>query len=379
MQKLSLALFAALFCLSCNGKSVKVTNPLNIARTHETVEVEWSKIRELLGNDIAPDKVVVQSGGTQIPSQILYKGGGQPLALIFQATVPAKGSATYTLKKGTREAYPPQTFGRQVPERMDDFAWENNRIAFRMYGPALEATGEISNGIDVWVKSTPNLIIDNWYASGDYHVDHGEGFDGYKVGRTLGAGAMAPFADGKLWPGNNYTKAELLDLGPVRVSFRLHYAAFDVNGQPVSETRDISLDANTSFNRITECYSYVNPDSSKPEIEVAAGIIMRNDKGGRVLDYPKEPIYMMGYWEPTNHDNNTDNGNICVAVITPTPLVVEYHSNHVIGRTGIPVGQPYTYLMGAGWSKGGFPTSADWSRAIVGEQQKFANPLQVKF
>lgn len=28
-------------------------------------------------------------------------------------------------------------FCRQVPERMDDFAWENDRGAFRMYGPAL--------------------------------------------------------------------------------------------------------------------------------------------------------------------------------------------------------------------------------------------------
>ena len=26
--------------------------------------------------------------------------------------------------------------GRFVPERRDDFAWENDRIAFRVYGPA---------------------------------------------------------------------------------------------------------------------------------------------------------------------------------------------------------------------------------------------------
>ena len=42
-----------------------------------------------------------------------------------------------------------KVFGRHVPERKDDFAWENDRIAFRMYGPALEADGEISSGIDV--------------------------------------------------------------------------------------------------------------------------------------------------------------------------------------------------------------------------------------
>jgi len=43
--------------------------------------------------------------------------------------------------------------GRLVPERKDDFTWENNRSAFRLYGPALKATGEISNGMDFWAET----------------------------------------------------------------------------------------------------------------------------------------------------------------------------------------------------------------------------------
>ena len=75
-----------------------------------------------------------------------------------------------------------KTFCRFVPERMDDFAWESDRIAHRMYGPALiTGEGTISSGVDVWVKSTRNMIINKWYKSGEYHADHGEGLDGYSV------------------------------------------------------------------------------------------------------------------------------------------------------------------------------------------------------
>ncbi len=49
--------------------------------------------------------------------------------------------------------------GRLVPERKDDFAWENDRIAFRIYGRRVEDE-LVSSGVDVWCKRTPALIID---------------------------------------------------------------------------------------------------------------------------------------------------------------------------------------------------------------------------
>lgn len=60
-----------------------------------------------------------------------------------------------------------EAFGRAVPERYDDYAWENNKVAYRLYGPALETSPEklITPGIDVWVKCTEKLVIDEWYAA----------------------------------------------------------------------------------------------------------------------------------------------------------------------------------------------------------------------
>jgi len=65
-----------------------------------------------------------------------------------------------------------------VKERFDDFAWENDRIAQRVYGPALMTTsfGPLtSSAVDLWPKRTSRLIINDWYMADHYHVDMGDG------------------------------------------------------------------------------------------------------------------------------------------------------------------------------------------------------------
>ena len=63
---------------------------------------------------------------------------------------------------GTRTITPHGLWPR-VPERKDDFVWENDKVAYRVYGPALQAMGEITSGIDVWSKRVPDLIVNAWY------------------------------------------------------------------------------------------------------------------------------------------------------------------------------------------------------------------------
>lgn len=372
MKKFLLALMAMTFFMSCSGAKVKVVNPLKTDRTNETVEVAWADVLAKLPAVTPEEIVVIGPDGTQQPSQVIYNGGTEPQALIFQATVPGSGAVNYTLKTGMRENYAAQAYGRFVPERMDDFAWENNVIAHRMYGPALEATGEISNGIDVWLKRTDSLIIDKWYTKGfNYHADHGDGLDCYKVGRTLGAGAMAPYEKDSLWLGRNYMAYKVLDNGPIRVSFQLDYAPFRVDTVMVTERRIISLDANTHFNRITELYT-----GDFDRLKVAAGIVLRGS-GGKVLDILNKPIMMVGYWEPLNTDNKPDNGHTGLGLVFPCEIKVETRLGHLLGSTTIPQGKEFTYLMGAAWSKGDMPTSEVWTQAIFDQNARFRNPLIV--
>src|SRR6185503_19466678 len=139
----------------------------------------------------------------------------------------------------------------------DDIAWESDRIAFRMYGEGLKKTPSAmsSSGVDIWVKSVHELIVDKWYKKGHdaYHVDTGEGADFFDVGQTLGAGGTAIWRDGKMYRSDNFIGWKILANGPIRTTVELQYPPLDAGGVQVTETKRISIDggANLSKHEIT--------------------------------------------------------------------------------------------------------------------------------
>ena len=350
---------------------MSVKNTTEVARTLETVEMNWKDLTEKLPGATRQNVVVYDAAGQEIPSQVLFKGGNEPVAFIFQATVQPNAESIYQVKLGQPAEYTPQAYGRFVPERMDDYAWENNLVGHRMYGPALEATGEISNGIDTWVKRTGELLINEWYKTGDYHKDHGKGMDCYKVGRTLGSGAMAPYVDGKIVLANNYVKQQTLDNGPIRISFRLEYAPFKAGEAELTESRTISLDANSHFNRIEEVYA-----GSPEDMAVAAGIVTRPQPGDTLMDASNGVV---AYWEPQNNDNGDNNGHIGIGLVFPDNLTdVVAQDGHLLALTTYPrAGKPFVYYMGTGWSKADIASATDWFGKVQQESFKLKNPLVV--
>lgn len=371
MKYLSL-LFVLAFMACSTEKSMKVAvkNTTDLNRVDETVEVCWKKVSADLPGATKSNVVVTDAKGQEIPSQVIFNGGAEPVALIFQVSVQPNAEAAYQVKLGQPAAYAQKAFGRIVPERKDDFAWENNIVAHRMYGPALEATGEISNGIDVWVKKTDELLIDVWYKTGDYHKDHGKGMDCYKVGRTLGAGAMAPYVDGKLVLGNNFIKAQVLDNGPLRISFKLDYAPYQVGENEVSESRIFSLDANSRFNKIEEIYG-----NAPANMEVAAGIVSRPEPSDTLID---AAAGLFGYWEPQNNDNNMNNGHVALGLVFPQGAKEMLDKDgHFLAIADYKQGEPFVYYLGSGWSKGGLESAAAWFEMIKNEKVKVNNPLVV--
>lgn len=385
-------------CLSQLELKVSVANPLDVARANETVEVPWSVVQERIGG-VAPQEVsVLNPQGEQVLLQVLYKGQPDPQAVIFQVDVAAKGSAAYVVKRGKTNAQPAdcKTAARLVPERMDDFAWENNRIAYRMYGAALMKVDGPSNGIDVWCKRTESLVMDSWYAAdlagkASYHKDHGEGLDGYKVGRTLGCGALAPCVGNQLVLGSNFVASKVLDVGAVRASFELTYAPLEVAGAPVVEVRRISLDANAQLNRISEMF--INAG----DMEVAAGIVLKNNKAPATVataDPAYKPLLApekgyVTYAEQADalKSDTANNGVIYTAVIFPDGMSdARLEGNHLLAVGSYTANQPFTYYSGAGWSKATtnegllrFPTESLWQEYIAAEALKLRNPLAVSF
>lgn len=136
-----------------------------------------------------------------------------------------------------------KTFARYVPERSDDFAWENDKIAFRAYGPKLRKGGE-NNGIDCWLKRVDYPIIDKWYGqmkTRSYHKDWGEGHDPYHVGSSAGCGGTGIWLNGRREPLETYIKQEVIESTPQRSQFKLTYER-KIGGDVYGEEKTITIE-----------------------------------------------------------------------------------------------------------------------------------------
>ena len=156
---LSLAAVTSLL-LACapQPRTIVVHNFTDFDRQGELVEADIASIRCDFGKRTY---VLKDKEGREIPYQIM-KEKGTSGTLLFQADVPARSTGDYTLTEGTPAPFEPKVTARYVPERKDDFAWENDLAAYRMYGPAL-AREYPSNGVDLWLKRTGKLVVDRFY------------------------------------------------------------------------------------------------------------------------------------------------------------------------------------------------------------------------
>ncbi|MGI6572377.1 MAG: DUF4861 family protein [Fermentimonas sp.] len=357
---------------SNSGIKISVDNLSSLDRVNEMVEVNWETVLEKIPGATGQTVIVTDKSGQPVPFQLITNGTGTVESLLFPATVNAKQTSVYRISPGEPEAFEPLVYGRLVPERKDDFTWENNRSAFRLYGPALKATGEISNGMDFWAKRTEKLIIDKWYVNdlsgvASYHDDHGEGVDFYKVGRTLGLGMTAPFYNDTLCLGDNFVSAEILDTGPLRITFKLTYAPYLAGEVEIQETRVISLDAYRHFNRVTNTF-----EADTPELTVATGIVMG----------ATEPSFTHGMnegiiaYETPAHPKH---GTIYTAAIHPKRYeTIKATDGHYLGINSYQPGTPYTYYAGGGWSKAGFDSFEQWTRFVEEEKEKIDQPLSIR-
>ncbi|WP_424245591.1 hypothetical protein Dip510_000526 [Elusimicrobium posterum] len=380
MKKLLSLIVAAFMLGACADKQmvVSVTNPSSLSRNMEIVEVDWKTVQQKL--ELGPyDTFIIYATHDAVPEQRPYQiitlGSGEAQKVIFQASVPAGKTVQYAIKKGVPAQFTSFAYARQVPERKDDFAWENDRIAFRMYGPAL-AKENPSNGVDAWMKKTANLIINKFYDNDlnkgiSYHIDHGEGLDCYKVGHTLGAGGIAPYINGKLWVGDHYDKAEVLDNGPLRTTFRLTYNNFPVAGKKVRQSVTISLDAWSNMNK-----AVVINQSTANNLQLAAGIYLHDKIGDIVKD---EELGYVAYSEDAVSDAGVPSGRTYTAVIFPGAKEIKQDKTHALVIADYEKGMPATYYFGAGWSKWHFPADAAWNEYVKDYALKAQQPLVVEY
>ena len=350
--------------------TVSITNSSSEIFHDQVISIPWKDIvTKLPLIDTAKFVVINAITKKEIAFQLEYAGKSTIQNLLIQADVQPKNFLKIYIQKGQPSKAVSKTFCRYVPERKDDFAWENDRMAFRMYGKAIEGTKEDAFGIDVWVKRTNRLILNERYKRGEYHIDHGDGMDYYHVGHSLGAGNMAPYLNDSIWYSKNYQQWKVLDNGPLRSSFELSYNEWNVAGNMVKATKTISLDAGSQLNKIEVNYNYTGNDS----LPVVVGIIKRKEKGLMMLDEQKG---IMAYWEPTDIvDGTTGLGSLFFDLVVKMKVTNE----QLLCQLKAPKNSSIIYYSGAVWDKAKIITNAqEWLTYLQNFQAKILNPLKIK-
>jgi len=291
----------------------------------------------------------------------------KPDVIVFQSDFTAAETKSFSISVGARQEYGKdqfRAFGRFVRERFDDFAWENDRIAHRTYGKALETwEGEplTSSTIDIWSKRTSRMVINDWYLSDHYHEDRGEGADFYSAGLSRGCGGNGLWAGGRLWTSRNFVRSRVLANGPILVMFELEYEPFDVNGVSVSETKRITLDAGSQFNHFQSIYKqYMRPGQTR---KLVAGIGLKKAVGEQLESMASEGWMLK--WEKVARSA----GSQGVAVIVPPKQwqkKTQDELNHLV-LAELENGDVVSYWAGFAWDKAGRITSAEAWKTYVQE------------
>ncbi len=394
----AMAIAASIMPAAAKDVNIIVTNNERVQR-QELVEVSAQKLYQQLGVAQGASLVVKNALGQEVPYQLTYDG-----LLLIDAAVRPCGTATYTVTTGTPQKMKTFVTGKMYPERVDDIAWENDRTAYRLYGPALQRSGERAFGIDVWVKNTPDLEVEQRYKvelsnhariqqlikegkkdeakqleiETTYHFDHGYGLDCYKVGPSLGCGTPALMENGYLVMPYCYKDYKILDNGPLRFTVELTYNPTTAAGQKnIVEHRILSLDKGSNFNKMTVWYEGL----TKP-IDVASGVVMHQEdtqsvKCGR--DY-------VAYADPTDNPE-AQNFQIYVAALYPNgisetkQLMLDTPQNGIAGHA---VGilkdytnqQRFTYYFGSAWSKNDVRNFDEWILRINNFLDALHSPLE---
>ncbi len=354
--------------------TIRAANKLDLARANQMIEVSAKDLASL--GDL--QKIHVKdSSGKEIVCQAVdtdFDDRHKPDILIFQTDFKPNETKTFTLSSGSKPSHKKDQFkayGRFVRERFDDFAWENDRIAHRMYGKALETwVGEplTSSTVDIWSKRVPQMVINEWYMLDNYHSDSGQGADFYSAGASRGCGGNGLWADDKLWVSKNFTNSRVLANGPIRVMFELFYEPFDVNGKKVSEVKRITLDAGNNLDRFQ---SFYKSDGDSASLTNAIGL---KKVAGEEKHFDQSNGYLAS-WEKVEKNNGMQGVAI---LVNPKDLLkqTEDKLNNLVIVKMTP-DNSISYRAGFAWDKAGqFTTFEAWEQYLKNTSQALQSPIE---
>src|SRR6266404_2929391 len=245
-------MFPALCAAAAQGapqiKNIKVTisNPGSHPRKAADIVISIAQIRKV-APDFTPGAMIVTASDAstleqdtsalqteELPSQADdLDGDGKADELVFQVDLTPHQTRIVTISYGHQDRiwrlrgdYKQRT-AALFSRRIEGVGWESERVAFRVYF-------DPRNAIDIYGKRRLTLQL-GMFASPDYtyHDESPEGRDIYKVGDSIGIGAVAATVDGKLIKVADVKerKWRILSNGPVRSIVELEYDGWNVAGR----------------------------------------------------------------------------------------------------------------------------------------------------
>jgi hypothetical protein len=371
--------------------TISVSNELQMPRKGETVSIRKTDLGNITAEELSRFSIQDASTGAYLVSQVIDENmDGESDHLLFQPELEAGETRTYNLVGDVDSSLLPvtgiSTYSRFVPERTDDYAWENDRVAFRTYGPTAEQMvvdgtpgGTLTSGIDCWLKRVEYPIINKWYkktveGSGSYHEDTGEGLDDFNVGASRGCGGVGVWSaeEQKLYTSRNFTSWKTIATGPIRTQFTLTYAPWATPAGMMEETKIISLDLGSNLSRFEVLVSAENPVK-----ELSVGLTQHEKDGTNHADQENG---WFSYWQP--HGDS----ELGMGIVVPQEylagyeeyLVDEPEQSHLLVHLK-PMNGKVVYYAGFGWKKSGqFENEKAWLEYLQGFAERIDSPIKYK-
>lgn len=278
----------------------------------------------------------------------------------------------------------PTDFSKQKlpPYLTEGPAWENDKVGFRKYF-------DIRNANDIWGKRVPYMVLDEVGANpgNSYHNLSGWGMDILKVGKSLGAGALALRVkvngkDSLIRFGRNVQELvyKQISSGPLRSVFELAYKNWQYlpDVSPITVTEQISIWGGQYFfeNKVT--FSNVPANAS-----LVTGTIDFYSK----QDYKIRHKGISGLYTYDQQSENKDQLGLAVLApaknvkrfghaSTPDTDVTNVFSVDLKAASGKPV--VYRYYVGWQLTDKAFATKQGFEKMLTGEAEKFAKPLVIR-
>lgn len=383
--KTLLALILGLGCSCAKNEglaTITVTNSSSLARTHETVALNAAQLQ--LGSLDGIGLKAKDSDSLLVSQLVDTDGDGSLDQLLFQPNMLANSEKQFLVVRlmGTEMSkIEASCFSRFVPERTDDYAWENDKVAFRTFGPTAQKMAEdkvpggtLSSGVDAWLKRVDYPIINKWYKKeletpGTYHEDDGEGLDNFHVGVSRGVGGTAVKIDSVYHTSKNFVTWRTVTNGPIRTQFVLEYAPWKAGERTIKETKVISLDRGSHLSK----FKLLLEGSDT----VAAGLTLHEKDGAVSADAADGWLY---YWQP---HGDSELGTAILA-LPETFVGFEHYDvdapdlSNAYAHLKVNNNQT-TFYAGFAWKEAGqFPTEATWRQYLADFSNRLKNPLGVQ-